>query len=225
MKLRTRLNLIVAGLTATFVVVLIFAGNRKYPLVGQRRGRGREPGGFPAPGAPGEHLFPRGRFPDGAAVPAAARAMSGRTRSCFAHPPARCCIDRPRATYKAGREAPAVVCAPAGAADRAAHILPAGRRSIDRAGQCLPGHPGCLGRPPAPLPDRRAHAGGGERAGLLARQAGTCAISGHCDGPAAPGGGDLAFRLPDLAGFEAHTIGAAFNRMAQAVQDKVQAER
>ncbi len=37
--------------------------------------------------------------------------------------------------------------------------------------------------------------------------------------------GDLAFRLPKLAGFEAHSIGAAFNRMAQAVQDKVQAER
>ncbi len=37
--------------------------------------------------------------------------------------------------------------------------------------------------------------------------------------------GDLAFRLPALAGFEAHTIGSAFNRMAQAVQDKVQAER
>jgi two-component system sensor histidine kinase UhpB len=37
--------------------------------------------------------------------------------------------------------------------------------------------------------------------------------------------GDLAFRLPPLAGNEAHTIGAAFNRMAQAVQDKVQAER
>jgi two-component system sensor histidine kinase UhpB len=37
--------------------------------------------------------------------------------------------------------------------------------------------------------------------------------------------GDLAFRLPALAGFEARSIGAAFNRMAQAVQDKVQAER
>ena len=36
--------------------------------------------------------------------------------------------------------------------------------------------------------------------------------------------GDLAFRLPPLAGNEAHVIGAAFNRMAQAVQDKVQAE-
>jgi two-component system sensor histidine kinase UhpB len=36
--------------------------------------------------------------------------------------------------------------------------------------------------------------------------------------------GDLAFRLPTLAGTEARTIGAAFNRMAQAVQDKVQAE-
>jgi two-component system, NarL family, sensor histidine kinase UhpB len=37
--------------------------------------------------------------------------------------------------------------------------------------------------------------------------------------------GDLAFRLPQLAGNEAHAIGAAFNRMAQAVQDKVLAER
>src|SRR5258708_25154366 len=32
--------------------------------------------------------------------------------------------------------------------------------------------------------------------------------------------GDLAFRLPNLAGTEAHAIGAAFNRMAQAVQDR-----
>jgi two-component system sensor histidine kinase UhpB len=37
--------------------------------------------------------------------------------------------------------------------------------------------------------------------------------------------GDLAFRLPPLAGHEAHAIGAAFNRMAQAVQDKVLVER
>ena len=37
--------------------------------------------------------------------------------------------------------------------------------------------------------------------------------------------GDLGFRLPSLAGNEAHAIGAAFNRMAQAMQDKVQAER
>jgi two-component system sensor histidine kinase UhpB len=37
--------------------------------------------------------------------------------------------------------------------------------------------------------------------------------------------GDLAFRLPVLKGFEARAIGAAFNRMAQAVQDKVQAEK
>lgn len=37
--------------------------------------------------------------------------------------------------------------------------------------------------------------------------------------------GDLSFRLPVLAGSEAQTIGIAFNRMAQAVQDKVLAER
>ncbi|HVO45149.1 MAG TPA: ATP-binding protein [Steroidobacteraceae bacterium] len=37
--------------------------------------------------------------------------------------------------------------------------------------------------------------------------------------------GSLDFRLPALAGAEASAIGAAFNRMAQAVQDKVAAER
>ena len=37
--------------------------------------------------------------------------------------------------------------------------------------------------------------------------------------------GELAFRLPPLAGFEAKAIGRAFNRMAQAVEDKVRAER
>jgi len=37
--------------------------------------------------------------------------------------------------------------------------------------------------------------------------------------------GELSYRLPALRGAEAHAIGAAFNRMAQAVEDKMQAER
>lgn len=37
--------------------------------------------------------------------------------------------------------------------------------------------------------------------------------------------GELTYRLPPLAGDEASTIGTAFNRMAQAVEDKVHAER
>jgi two-component system, NarL family, sensor histidine kinase UhpB len=37
--------------------------------------------------------------------------------------------------------------------------------------------------------------------------------------------GDLAFRLPPLPGEEAAVIGSAFNRMAQAVEDKVRVER
>jgi len=37
--------------------------------------------------------------------------------------------------------------------------------------------------------------------------------------------GELAYRLPPLSGAEAHAIGSAFNRMAQAVADNVQAER
>jgi two-component system, NarL family, sensor histidine kinase UhpB len=38
-------------------------------------------------------------------------------------------------------------------------------------------------------------------------------------------GGELAYRMPPLPGAEAAAIGEAFNRMAQAVEDKVQAER
>ncbi len=37
--------------------------------------------------------------------------------------------------------------------------------------------------------------------------------------------GELGYRLPPLQGYEAHAIGAAFNRMAQAMEDKVRAER
>ncbi|MBV9726023.1 MAG: HAMP domain-containing protein [Gammaproteobacteria bacterium] len=37
--------------------------------------------------------------------------------------------------------------------------------------------------------------------------------------------GELGYRLPPLPGFEAHAMGAAFNRMAQAMEDKVRAER
>jgi two-component system, NarL family, sensor histidine kinase UhpB len=37
--------------------------------------------------------------------------------------------------------------------------------------------------------------------------------------------GELSFRLPPLPGAEARSIGAAFNRMAQSVEDNVQAER
>jgi two-component system, NarL family, sensor histidine kinase UhpB len=37
--------------------------------------------------------------------------------------------------------------------------------------------------------------------------------------------GELGYRLPPLPGSEAHAMGAAFNRMAQAMEDKVRAER
>jgi two-component system sensor histidine kinase UhpB len=37
--------------------------------------------------------------------------------------------------------------------------------------------------------------------------------------------GDLSFRLPPLAGHEAQALGSAFNSMAQAMEDKVRAER
>jgi two-component system sensor histidine kinase UhpB len=37
--------------------------------------------------------------------------------------------------------------------------------------------------------------------------------------------GELGYRLPALRGYEAQAMGAAFNRMAQAMEDKVRAER
>jgi len=224
MKLRTRLNLVVAGLTATFVVVLlaaqiqstrasvreeIEASNR---IAAQLLGRlaaiySREGG----PQVLLSFLDQLGR------VRANEIVLRSSTGELLYHSPA--------PTYKAGREAPqwfARLLAPQPA--RHTFPLPGGvtliveaesSRSVLDAWDSLTRLLAValvmlvvvnglafwiVGRTLEPFPiiaaglDRLKH-------------------------------GELSFRLPPLAGFEASAIGGAFNRMAAAVEDKVSAER
>lgn len=224
MKLRTRLNLVVAGLTAAFVIVLIaaqiqnarasvheeiVAANRvASQLLGQLAGIYSREGG---PELLLQFLGQLGRVRANDIV---LRSSAG--EELYRSPPP---------TWKAGREAPrwfARLLAP----QTARHIFPlpggvqlvieaeSSRAILDAwddivrllaiAGIMLAVANGLafvlVGRALAPFP-------------VIA------------EGLQRVQRGDLAFRLPDLAGTEARSLGVAFNSMAQAVEDNVQAER
>jgi two-component system sensor histidine kinase UhpB len=222
MKLRTRLNLVVAGLTAAFVIVLlateiqntrasvreeIEAANR---VAAQLLGRlatiySREGG----PELLRQFLQQLGR-----AQHNVLRSTSG--KELYHSPPA---------TYKAGREAPqwfAKLLAPQAAQHTFA--LPGGSQLIVQA------------------QSSRAvlDAWDDMRRLLAVATAMLIIVNGLAfwivDRALRPfpiivkgleriEQGDLGFRLPALGGAEAGAIGGAFNRMARAVEEKVQAER
>src|SRR5512138_246950 len=224
MKLRTRLNLVLAGLTATFVVVLLAAQVRSLQLslheeivaanrvASQLLGRlaeidSREGGTERVL----EFLDNLGRV---RANDITLQAKDGTVL-----------YRSPQSTYKAGRTAPrwfSRLLAPD--AERNVFTLPGGTQlavqaEVSRA--VLDAWDGLLG--------------------LLAISVVMLAVvnglafwllgSALAPFPVIAAGleriesGDLAHRLPPLPGHEASTMGAAFNRMAQAVQDKVLAER
>lgn len=224
MKLRTRLNLIVAGLTAAFVIVLIAVqlqnarASVREEIVATNRVAsqllGRLAGIYSREGGPQlllEFLDQLGRVRANEIV-----LVSPAGKELYRSPPP---------TWKAGREAPdwfVRLLAP----QTARHIFPlsggvqlfveaqSSRAILDAwddiaallvaAGIMLAIANGLafllIGRALAPFP-------------IIA------------DGLQRIQRGDLAFRLPHLAGAEARSMGLAFNRMAQAVEDNVQAER
>lgn len=224
MKLRTRLNLIVAGLTAAFVIVLIAAqiqnarASVHEEIVAANRVAsqllGRLAGIYSREGGP-ELLL---QF----------LAQLGRVRSndiVLRSPAGEELYRSPPPTWKAGREAPGwfvrllapqtvrhIFPLPGGVqlvveAESSRAILDAWDdiiRLLAIAGIMLAVANGLafvlVGRALAPFP-------------VIA------------EGLQRVQRGDLAFRLPDLAGAEARSLGVAFNRMAQAVEDNVQAER
>jgi two-component system sensor histidine kinase UhpB len=224
MKLRTRLNLVVAGLTAMFVVVLIVAeiedtrssvseeieaANR----VGSQL-LGRLASIYSRAGGPEVVLEFLQQLGHVRANDLMLRAATGEVL-----------YRSPAATYKAGREAP----------DWFVHLI---RPRVARQTFLLPGGTQLVVEPNASraILDAwddltRLFLVGAVMLvlvnGLVFRLVGL-ALAPF---PVIAAGltrieeGDLGFRLPELAGSEAHSIGAAFNRMAQAVQDKVQAER
>jgi two-component system sensor histidine kinase UhpB len=224
MKLRTRLNLIVAGLTATFVGVLIFA-----EIENTRSSVNEE---IEAANRVGSQLL--GRLASIYSREGGSRTVLqfleqlGHVRAnevMLRSPAGEVLYRSPAATYKAGREAPqwfARLLAPQ--IPRQTFFLPGGvqlivtanaSRSILDAWDDL----------------SRLFLIGALMLVIVNGLAFWLVNLALAPFPVIAAGlarieeGDLAFRLPQLAGFEAHSIGAAFNRMAQAVQDKVRAER
>ena len=224
MKLRTRLNLVVAGLTATFVVVLIGEEIRSTRLslreeiaAANRVASqllGRLAANYSQEGGAERVLVFLGEL--------------GRVRAndiTLETDAGEALYRSPASTYKAGRTAPAwfsELLAPE--APRNVFALPGGTRltvqaEVSRA--VLDAWDDLL----------RLLAVAGAMLVLVNGLALWLVDRALAPFPVIATGlerlesGDLAYRLPPLAGFEAASIGAAFNRMAQAVQDKVSAER
>jgi two-component system, NarL family, sensor histidine kinase UhpB len=224
MKLRTRLNLIVAGLTATFIVVLIFA-----EIEDTRSSVDEE---VEAANRVGSQLL--GRLATiysregGSQTLLQFLEQLGHVRAndvLVRAPTGEVLYRSPGATYKAGREAPdwfARMLAPR--IPKRTFLLPGGVQLIVAAN---------ASRAILDAWDdlRRLFLIGAVMLVAVNGLAFWLVKLALAPFPVITAGlqrleeGDLAFRLPALAGFEAHSIGAAFNRMAQAVQGKVQAER
>ncbi|MFL6600017.1 MAG: ATP-binding protein [Steroidobacteraceae bacterium] len=224
MKLRTRLNLIVAGLTATFVGVLIFA-----EIENTRSSVNEE---IEAANRVGSQLL--GRLASiysregGSQTVLQFLEQLGHVRAnevMLRSPAGEVLYRSPAATYKAGREAPhwfAHLLAPR--IPRHTFLLPGGVQLVVAA------------NPSRAILDAwddlsRLFLIGALMLVIVNGLAFWLVNVALAPFPVIAAGlarieeGDLAFRLPQLPGFEAHSIGAAFNRMAQAVQDKVRAER
>jgi two-component system, NarL family, sensor histidine kinase UhpB len=223
MKLLTRLNLIVAGLTATFVLVLIFA-----EIENTRSSINEE---VEAANQVGSQLLGRLAtiYSREGGYDTVLRFLQqlGHVRAnevLLRSPAGQVLYRSPGFTYKAGREAPAWfarLLAPR--APKRTFLLPGGAQLVVESNA-----------------SRAILDGWDDLSQLFLIGAGMLVLVNGlafwrvkralAPFPVIAAGltrieeGDLAFRLPDLAGFEAHSIGAAFNRMAQAVQDKVQAE-
>ncbi|HVS23949.1 MAG TPA: ATP-binding protein [Gammaproteobacteria bacterium] len=224
MKLRTRLNLVVAGLTATFVAVLIGEEIRSTRLSLREE--------IAAANRVASQLL--GRLAESYSREGGAEQVQqfldelGRVRAndiTLTSEAGEVLYRSPPPTYKAGRTAPAwfsELLAPE--APRNVFALPGGNRltvqaEVSRA--VLDAWDDLL--------RLLAVAGvmlvlvNGLALWLVDRALAPFPVIAA--GLARLEGGDLSHRLPPLAGFEARTIGSAFNRMAQAVQDKVSAER
>jgi two-component system sensor histidine kinase UhpB len=224
MKLRTRLNLIVAGLTATFIGVLIFAeiGNTRSSISEEMEAANRVGSQFLGRLAT---IYSRA---GGSQTVLQFLQQLGRVRAnevILRSPAGEVLYRSPAATYKAGREAPqwfAHLMAPQIA--RHTFLLSGGVQLVVEAN---------ASRAILDAWDdlRRLFLIGALMLVIVNGLAFWLVHLALAPFPVIAAGlarieeGDLAFRLPQLAGFEASSIGAAFNRMAQAVQDKVRAER
>lgn len=224
MRLLTRLNFVVAGLSAAFVIVLIAAE------IQSNRASVREE--IEAANRVAAQLL--GRLASiysnvgGPDLVLQFLQQLGRVRAnevTLLSPAGEVLYRSPRATYKAGREAPAwFIQLMAPPVTRITFPLRGGVRLVIDA-----------------QPSRAVLDAWDDITRLAALGVGMLVILNAlafwsvaqvlrpfpviADGLARIQRGELAYRLPPLRGYEAATIGTAFNRMAQAVEDKVKAER
>jgi two-component system sensor histidine kinase UhpB len=224
MKLRTRLNLVVAGLTVTFTAVLIGEEIRstrlslREEIAAANRVASQLLGGLAAiysrdGGAEQVHRF----LDDLGRVRANDIVLETETGEVLYRSPA--------ATYKAGRSAPvwfSRLLAPD--APRNVFALPGGMRLTVQAE---------VSRAVLDAWDDLVRLAALAAAMLIVVNGLALRLVDRALAPfpviaaglARIESGDLGARLPPLAGPEASAMGAAFNRMAQAVEDKVAAER
>ena len=223
MKLLIRLNLVVAGLTATFVIVLVAAQieSARASVREEIAAANHVAAQFLGPLASvySQEGDPR-RLVQFLEQTGRIRANEITLRSAVG----KIFYRSPQSTYKAGREAPAWfarLLSPASVSQ--AFLLPSGVLMVVEANSS---------RAVLDAWDDFAKL-------LMAATVMLIAVNGLAfrlvkrtlqpfpiiaDGLRRIQQGELAFRLPALDGFEARTIGVAFNKMAQAVQDNVAAE-
>jgi len=225
MRLRTRLNLVLAALSGAFMIVIDRSRGSEHAQFGARGDRGGQPAWHRSSWAASQGCTPRWAGPD---LVLQFLQHLGRVRAnevSLLSATGEVLYQSPPATYKAGREAPvwfAHILAP----NPATYTFPL-RGGVSLVVQAQPS---------------RSVLDAWDDVSRLAAFAAAMFVVVNAlafwsvkralepfpviaDGLERVQQGDLAFRLPSLAGTEAHAIGAAFNRMAQAVQDKVLAER
>ena len=224
MKLRTRLNIIVAGLSAAFVAVLLIADMQR-----ARVSIGEEITAANRVAAQlFEHLASRYASEDRPGRLAESLDALGRVRAhdiTLLGGDGEVLYRSPESTWKAGREAPAWFARLLTPEEARQRFELAGGGALlleaDASRAVLDGWDAFLWLlTVAALMLVVVNGAAFALVGKTLRP-----IPVIVDGLARIRGGDLGFRLPELAGSEARAMGEAFNAMAEAVEDKVAAER
>jgi len=224
MRLRTRLNLVVAGLSAAFVIVLIAAE------IQSARSSVREE--IEAANRVASHLLGQlaSVYSDIEGPDLVLRFLQqlGRVRAnevTLLSPTGEALYRSPQATYKAGRAAP----------DWFAHLLAPEAMKVTvplRGGARLMIESQSSRAVLDAWDDITRLAAFGAGMLVIVNAVAFWSVARAlkpfpviADGLERIQRGELTYRLPPLAGYEANTIGTAFNRMARAIEDKVKAER
>ena len=159
MKLRTRLNLVLTGLTAVFVAVWCRGRDPRYPLLDPRGDRGGQPRGRTGARQPGPDLRRRRGHRRRCRTCCSSSATCAPTTSRCASATGRAALPLPAADLQSRPRGAAVVHPPARPAPGSGSFHAPGRRAAGDRCAALARHSRCLGRSHPPARHRRGHAG------------------------------------------------------------------